>query len=310
MKCKALKNLIFYASFLTACSFNPGGGSSSQGALSSQVAVRPKTYYSDSAVRSRSGNPLIGDRGGLFVCRARPLSLQYVIQALEATEVAESIIDKYFRGDSDEEEAASEAIEQDSSPERVLPVFTEVGNNWIKFGLEIANSTTFPLIVDNITIYAKAKCGVEVFSHTAQINTGYCSENSELPFLYIVPPQSLVVYNPASDNPDVSNASVSTSYNSLTLYFDSFPIIDRRDDPSKKFERLYSNNQQAAQGAGQATAQGAGQECHPRYRLVKPRYTLELSIRGYFLTTEDFNVPFSKRFTWYTASERLFQESL
>ncbi|MBC6415308.1 MAG: hypothetical protein GDA46_02840 [Bdellovibrionales bacterium] len=292
--------LFFYILCLCSCLI---GKSGTQG-LSADVAVRVVSQFSDSAIRSSSGRPYISLHGGRRVCRSKPFSLSVVREHLEESGVPKETLNKYLFFDLEQEEVEGEDNETESSTLR-RAVFKEVENNWIKFGLQIANNTDFALVIDTVRIHGRARCGSQIYTHEETIEAnGYCVSGNAPPFLYIVPPKRRIEYQPLSTNP----------FHNLTLYFDGFPIEDRREIASRSFQNSVRSPQQVIESSEETTGgqetvrsqEGAGQSrqiCQPeREDYAIPRYRIEVTLMGYFigLTSEYVTLDFFKRVTFFT----------
>ena len=271
--------------FLCSCV----AGKSATTGLSSDIAVRVVSQFSDSLLRTGSGRPYISLQGGRRICRHRPFSLGVIRDELLKSGVPRDTLNDYLFFDLEQES------ESEEETRGAMPVPVDVGSNWIKFGLQIANNTEFALIINSVRIHGRARCG-QIYTHTSEISSGYCGgAGAAASFLYVVPPNRKIEYQPLSSNP----------FNNLTLYFDGFPIEDRRSQPSRRLED--SIRDLGAANSTDAAAQGGSsetqQECQPnREDYAIPRYRIEVTLTGYFigLTSEYVTVDFVKRVTFFT----------
>ena len=297
MPVKLFKIPIFL--FLSSCI--GGSSGSSGGAFNSQVSVRVVSQFSDSFLRTPSGRPYIRLQGGPpRICRKRPFTIEAIREELLAAGVTHEILNDYlFSGEAEGEEGETgEGGEGETSENtRPGPVFHNIGSNWIEFGLLIQNNTDFALIINLVRLSGAGRCG-RVFTYpNSEIGTGYCSsgEAGSFPILYIVPPRRQVVYRPDDTNP----------FHNLTLRFSGFEIDDRRNTPSKRLQRIISgptatNNTQQNSSIDNDTLE---EVCEPnREDYAIPKYTLELSLLGYFigLSSEFATVDFFKRINFDT----------
>ena len=272
----------FLCVFLSSCAL----GLSSSGTNKVQVFVVP--FHSDSKSRTASGRPYIRTKAIPQICRWRPFQLREVYEQLQEEGIAEEVLDRYFLLEEEEGESADER-------EIGEPVYHTVGDNWIKFGLQITNLTNYVLVIDTVRFQARARCGSQTFQHSGEISTGYCGgEGSDAaPYLYVAPPADLtgtqINYYPQSSNP----------FDNLTLLFDGFPIIDRTQEASRSFQNAFTRSSSpsgVATGTAGATGTadsagtagvGAGtrtnRECQPNKTIVIPRYDIELVLIGYFM---------------------------
>ena len=271
----------FVSIFLCSCVV----GKSTTTGLSSNIAVRVVSQFSDSLLRTTSGKPYISLQGGPRICRHRPFSLDIVRDELLKSGVPRDTLNDYIFFDLQEESEDEE--------ETGAVIFEDVGDNWIKFGLQIANNTEFALIINSVRIHGRAKCG-QIYTHSSEISSGYCAGVSNAPFLYVVPPNRQIEYQPLSRNP----------FHNLTLYFSGFPIEDRRSQPSKRFEdSIRDTTTDSAPTGGTAELSERQQECQQdREDYAIPKYRIEVTLTGYFigLTSEYITVDFFKRVTFFT----------
>ena len=254
--------LVPQAFFFSSC-WRAGGGS-----LNSKVTAFVALPHTR---KVRPSGVIIHQRGSeRQQCRPRPLSSNDLRKVLKDEGLNEETID-YFLGEEDTEE---ENIENPNDP-----VYTSVGEYWIRFGLFIQNRTNFPLVIDYIHFNARASCGNQSFSHSGEVNSGYCSEEGDvasLPFIYFIPPNAEVPYEPTSSHP----------LKNLTIFLDGFRGIDRRGDPSQVLAQKHGEPQTRG-GAGVAALNtGQVQECRPNDIIYIPTYTVELTLSGYFITQE------------------------
>ena len=246
---------------------------------SSNVKVNPVAFHSDSIARTASGRPYIRLKGARQICRWRPFTLRDLrLRLKNDVGLSEDAMNKYFfpetEGESEESESNTRAESQ--------PVYYNAENNWTKFGLVIQNETNFTLVIDTIRYQARAKCGNEIFEHSGEFDSSYCaSEGGATPFLYIVPPSRVgqVNYIPQSSSP----------FDNLTLIIDGFPIKDRTEFASKNLQNTFSSSTQNNFGSAGNTENNnldqQNRECQPNEIIVKPRYTIELTLIGYFIVT-------------------------
>ena len=264
--------------FLSSCLL--GGGREG----SRNVSVKVVAFHENSSLRTASGRPYIrrtaSQRGE--ICRWRPFELRDVRSQLLKEGIDEEVLDEYLlhREEGTEEEEGAERETRE-------PVYMSTGENWIKFGLQIINFSPYVLIIHTVSFNAKARCGSQIFEHSGEINTGYCSvQGDNAPYLYIVPPTKyndrrepigpMVHYRPLSSN----------AFDNLTLILDGFPIVDRTREPSKSLQNAFQTNTSPSTTAGAgapAAALAVERECQPDKTIVIPRYTIELTLIGYYL---------------------------
>ncbi|MCZ0931834.1 MAG: hypothetical protein OXJ52_01605 [Oligoflexia bacterium] len=264
-------SLCFFFVLFSSCVRTGGSGSN----LSSQVGVFVVPFHSNSQIRTASGQPYIRTKGIRQVCRFRPFSLREVRERLGKEKINEEVLDTFLFP----EEAGGEGEGESSYGSEVSePIYHQVGDNWLRFGLAIKNDTNFLLIIDTVRLQARARCGSQIFEHSGEISTGYCS--GEAPYLYIVPPLKItgkqVNYYPQSTNP----------FDNLTLFFDGFPIIDRSGEASKSFQNAFRASGTTTQGPTNNTTASparAERECQPNKTVVIPQYNIEITLIGYFL---------------------------
>ena len=286
-------NKVFVLIFLllSSCQFGPGGLASS---LDLNVVVKLTPYTSKDSVVPSNRRPIIFPNGGRKVCRPYPYRVRDIRSILNLKEEGEravkredNLLEELFRGREEPESTVSSASNE--------PVRLEVGENWLKFGLVIANHNTgkndegesrnFFLIIESISYNAFARYQGQDFSHSGSITSGYCDSNAEggeiPPFLYLVTPGDQVNYKPSSKNP----------LENLTIYISGFPIVDRSSQPS-------SSLQQRIQGGGNL------QEFYrPRDIKVIPKYEVELTLVGYFINRLGKEpIGFERRFSFYSTS--------
>ena len=298
-------------------------GNSNRG-LSSKVTVIPAPYgIGDAITPSR---PTIFISRGQYTCRPRPVNPRILIAYLKKSSLADSGFSNIF-GISEEELGL---IENQSVSERIFdnsgPLREDVGGGgegWLKLGLFISNGNVgkqnFFLIVDSVSFVASAQYRNESFQASNDIQAGYCSgsgesistptggaqaadisqqENVDLgsPFLYIIPPGQKVTYSPTSPNP----------FHNLTLYLSGFPIIDRTaelaPDQKRRIDSVDGNTNTASQASANERTFYSGDSL-----IVIPRYTVDLTLRGYFTTPEGEPVAaFTKRVRFFTQSSTDF----
>ena len=274
--------LCFLLALLSSCVGTVGSGSN----LSHKVQVFIVPFHSDSRVRTASGRPPIRDwKGGPKVCRFRPFRLEDVRDRLIKEGVNKNVLDKFLFDETFETEGGGEGESEGNSFSRRevgRPVYHEVGENWLSFGLQITNDTPFLLVIDNIRFQAKARCGSQTFEHSGEISTGYCSGEGEgaTPYLYLVPPLAIggkqVNYYSKSPNP----------FDNLTLFFDGFPILDRTGEASPDLQstvKAFGANTTGQTNNVSTSATGTEKECQPHKIKVIPIYRVELTLIGYFI---------------------------
>lgn len=284
-----LKSLSIITLFsLGSCTFE------GKGVLNSQVSVGVVSQFRDSFLRTSSGRPYIRLQGQPGICRFRPFSQGIVREELLNSGVSEDVLNDYFFGgggvsSSEEETASSNEEETDSSNEEIVsePIFYTIGDNWIEFGLLIENNTDFALVINKVRLNGVGRCGGKTFNYSDEKNSGYCSGGG-FPILYLIPPRQKIEYNPENTNP----------FHNLKLYFDGFPIEDRRGENSRRLQNLANRDQPA----GNIT-NTAEEVCEPSSDdWVIPAYQLELSLSGYFigLSSEYVTLDFFKRVNFST----------
>ena len=254
--------------------------------LSSKVVVRVVSEFTDSEVQTLSRRPYIRLQGGSKICRFRPFSEDNIRKGFP--EGSENILSEYFfreEGASQEEDDD----EDDSSNEEIRsPVYHTVRDNWTNFGLFIVNDSDFVLIINKVSLRGVARCGEKVFDYSDEKDSSYCSEGSRFPILYIIPPKSIIEYNPDNPNP----------FHNLKLYFDGFPIEDRRDENSRRLQNLANRGSEDNVTTNVTT----NEVCVSSRSYTIPSYQLELSLSGYFLglSEEYVTLDFFKRVNFST----------
>ena len=289
-----MKKTLFFC--LACLSFSSCLGSS--GLSSKDVRVAVVAFHSNSDVQTASGAPYIRTKGTRQICRWRPFRQRKARDQLLQEGVDKEVLDDYLFPIKEEEEELSESYEIIQED----PVYLQVGDNWLRFGLQITNMTDFVLIIDTIRYQARAKCGSQVFSHSGEFNFGYCSGGGgdEAPYLYLVPPAGTtgkqVNYFPQSANP----------FDNLTLYIDGFPILDRTGEASQSFQSHFEDTGVA--GTSGSTDVTGERECQPNKTIVIPRYTVELTLVGYFMLPRGGEQAghFQKRITFPTTALNTF----
>ena len=294
-------NKVFALAFLllSSCQFGQGGLAS---VLGSNVRVKPVPYSSSDKVTSIDRRAIINLKGGRKICRSSPFRardfrsvLEKVEQESGSVKLEDKFLDELFKVGEESGNAAS------STSKATL---LEVEDNWLKFGLVIYNanrgtkkvnnkeqSRNFFLVIDSITYNATAVYEKQAFSHAGNIDPGYCDSSAEggeaPPFLYFIPPNKRVDYKPLSNNP----------LENLILFISGFPIIDRSSQPS------FSQQQRIQSASGQGGGSSQQEFYSSRKIRVIPKYTVELTLRGYFITKSGEQVAgFTKRVRLYTKS--------
>ncbi|MDE0091828.1 MAG: hypothetical protein OXN83_00915 [Oligoflexia bacterium] len=243
------------------------------GSGSNDVRVKVVSYHSNSDVQTASGAPYIRTKGTRQICRWRPFRQRTARDQLLQEGVDKEVLDDYLFPIEEEEGEESESYEviQDD------PVYLQLEDYWLRFGLQITNITDFVLIIDTIRYQARARCGSQIFSHSGEFSFGYCSGGGgdEAPYLYVVPPVETtgkqINYKPLSSNP----------FDNLTLYIDGLPVLDRTGEASPSFQSRFEDTGVAGTfGSAEVTDE---RECQPNEPLVVPQYTIELTLVGYFM---------------------------
>ncbi len=302
-----------------SCSFEGSSG----GLLSSRVIVVPAPYGVGDTIRP--SRPTIFLSKGKYTCRPRPINPKIMVGYLKKTDLSDEGLASIF-GFSVEEINFIEEQEQSRNRRiNLKPIRVDVGEEgkgWLKLGLFISNGNAgsdnqnFFLIIDSVGFVATAQYRDQVFQASNDIQAGYCAggeslttseQNSETeensdqyfdlgsPFLYIVPPGTKVEYNPTSSNP----------FHNLTLYLTGFPIIDRSGELSPDQERRIS-------GVTNQNSESSTSENKFKFRAgdplrIIPRYTVDLTLRGHFTTSEgDLVAAFTKRVRFFTQSSTEF----
>ena len=285
MKRSYLLKIYFFVFSLSSCVFG-SGSRSGVGGLSSQVLVRVHSQFNDDTFRSISGRPYIRTESANLICRQRNFRAIDVRDSLLDAGVPRDILDDNFFGRGgfggelleDEEEGGEARSENtDDNERRDIPERLEVAGNWIQFGLQIQNNTDFVLVVTSVSLAGIGRCAGKQYDYgPVERTVGYCSENSNFPILYLVPPRQKVDYRPQDIN----------AFHNLTLIFEGFEIDDRRNELSKEIQdaanNIKTNNTQQQIGSG-ANIEPEEQRCQPDRRPYGiPEYDLELRLRGYF----------------------------
>ncbi|MGI9548469.1 MAG: hypothetical protein ACR2M7_00595 [Bdellovibrionales bacterium] len=314
-----------------SCTLQLGGQSTSL--LSSRVTVIPAPFGRGDQVRP--SQPIIFTSKGSKICRPRPSDPEEIIKMLEpppgsddnTAALTEEAFPRIFGVTKKELESIRDLTTSENLLERLQPVRTDVGGDgtgWLKLGLFIVNGNigsqgSYTLVVTDIVYSATARYRNQVFSHTGDIQAGYCgetasrsalSEGSEtasidiaVPFLYMVPAGKKVEYNSTTNNP----------FHNLTLYLDGFPIIDRTKKLDPAQQRLLdtyssSNSGSDSNSGSSSTASTPSSNEDDLYRpgdplIVIPKYTVYLTLRGHFLTSEGHTIGiFTKRVSFSTQS--------
>lgn len=312
--------ILFSIFFTTSC--HQGNYSGSSGLLSSKVSVLVSPYGVGGVLRP--SRPIIFVTGGSYICRPRPVDFRELYRILKNTDLSDDGFANIFGITLSP--TIKTVLEETSNNEiNYNPVRQSVGDGsrgWIKLGLFISNANqgkdqNFFLVVEDITFVAVDEDGNQV--QLGDIHAGYCSgsgsaqptQQAEAPteaapgggtptpatantsqlsggsFLYIVPPGQKIEYNPKSSNP----------FHNLTLYVEGFDLIDRSSELSPDLQRRTRDGN----NSGENQADSLGQR---KVGLVKiPRYTVEMTLRGYFMTqTGDLVASFIKRTRFSTQS--------
>ena len=149
----------------------------------------------------------------LKFCRNRPFRFRDAQKVLKDAGLEQDTLDLLFNI----EEGETEEVERTRSD----AVRVQVGENWLKFGLWIANGNkgenNFFLVIENIIFQSAAVYKGQAFSHGGNVDAGYCDSGSDgggdiAPYLYLIPPNQKIFYSPLSDNP----------FHNLTIYIDGF----------------------------------------------------------------------------------------
>ena len=232
-----------FSFFITNCYLNSGGGAIDGNGVRVDMVYVGSTIVSSGRLHIR----LRGDEE--YICRKRPLTPEIIREELEKVAVPEEVIEEYF---ATEEETQTEDTEASTDA-----IKHQVGDNWIKFGLRIRNTTSNALIVTDISMQAKGKCGEEEYSPSlSEIGEGYCGSN----YLYVVPPTGL--------NAAVNYEPNGSPIENLTLFFDGFEILDnRQSDPDFEYPKGCRENE--------------------TQKVAIPEYKGNLIVRGYFIGNTD-----------------------
>ena len=278
--------LFFCILFYTSCQWE----SDSRSVLSSNIHVVVAPYGPEDKIKP--SKPFILTSGGHKVCRPSPFRFRDAKNILKDAGLEQNALDLLF---NIEEEGTEEV-----GPTRPGAVRVQVGENWLKFGLWIANrnkgKNNFFLVIENIIFKATAVYrGEPLRPHSGNVDAGYCDSGSGggeiAPFLYLIPPNSKSAYSSISNNP----------LENLTIYIDGFPIIDRSNELSftqqQRLQRLAEGGQGLTEGS-----QGRNQIYGSDEIRVIPDYTVELTLIGYFMTKSGIQMaPFSKRVKFNTS---------
>ncbi len=298
------------------------------GVLSSRVTVIPAPYGIGDSIRP--SQPTIFLSRGKFTCRHRPVNPKIMIDLLGETISEEGLINIFGITEDEIDFLKKDVVLSQSRLNDLRPVTIDVGEEgagWLKLGLFISNGNTgtypngaprnFSLIVTSVSFTAVAQYRGQSYQASNDIQAGYCrgSESASAAFsnpeggetsqqsvdiggsfLYIVPPGTKVEYNPTSQNP----------FHNLTLYLSGFPIIDNSKELSPDQQTRINNLNSRGGGSNQ------GGESNSTFRQgdplrVIPRYTVDLTLRGHFVTTEgDLVSDFTKRVRFFTQSSTDF----
>ena len=289
----------------SSCQIGQGGNSS---VLSSNVHIIVAPYGEGDKVFS--SKPIIFLKGGQKICRRRPFRASEARTTLQSAGLEEDFLDEFF-DEEDEQRGGPGDTERQTND----PVEVDMGDNWLRFGLFIANENkgknNFFLVVDSLVYNATAIYKGQVFSHSGNIDSGYCDseEGETAPYLYLIPPNQKITYSPQSKNP----------FHNLTILIDGFEILDRSDQASYSQQQRIQNaqqqlggqsfgNQQLGQNQQTGQNQPIGQDQQnqsygPNEIIVIPDYTVELILRGYFMTKSGNPIAsFVKRTQFWTTS--------
>ncbi len=295
--------ILFSFCILGACTVNSGGSNvkvivSPFGRGQQVISSRPVIYLHN------------GERQ---ICRGRPYLVREARNILANRNMTKDFLDDFFP--LEEGQGANREAEGGSNNRNNDPVRMDVGSNWLKFGLNIQNGTervtksneekNFFLIVHDIAYSAVGlHKGRRVGTVNGTISSGFCSSSEGggsggTPFLYFIPPGTSVRYRPLSTNP----------FENLTLFISGFDIIDRSEEASPRLQSLGAGVA-GAEGAGGAGAEsqpgqqaGSANSYGPDEIIIIPDYTVELVLRGYFMTNKGELVSeFVKRVRFQTQS--------
>ena len=301
--------LIFLLFFLlSSCQFGQWGRAA---ILSAGIRVVVEPYVQGGKVFS--GKPVLyADEGGEKICRSRPFRSGKARKTLEKEGVEDDFLDELF-GEEGEDVTESETV----NLRRNESVRVDVGENWLEFGLSIANTNkgenrNYFLIIDKLSYTAIARYKGQIFETHGTLDGSYCDSSSAggdtTPFLYLIPPNSTIEYRPDSANP----------FANLKIYISGFDIIDRSEQLSSSAQRRIQsnqnnqNNQNGQSGVGGGGQQGfqnnqqdtENQNYGPHEIIVVPDYNVELTLRGRFVTKTGIRVAgFVKRLSFFTQSD-------
>ncbi len=289
MKARGFFLLFLFLPPLAGCKLYAGP---TRATLSSKIALIPLPYGEKAELRPSRPTIFLSVGENLY-CRPAPFDARAVRQALtkktrdddeDKPGLSRDVFEEVF-GVGGAEEGGDAAGQQQPAADS-SPVKANVSGSWLKLGMFIANQNTgvendFWLVVDNISFQAVARHRGETFAHAGSVSDG-CGA----PFLYIVAPGHNVLYKPYDKTEPLHN---------LTIYLSGFPIIDRTAELSADLQAQQRTAGSSA-GAGGAGAAGAGSGSQSRASareglitlgrqnvIVIPDYTVELTLRGYFM---------------------------
>ena len=275
MKWSYLLKIYFFVFSLSSCVI--GSSNSRRGPLNSQVLVRVHAQFNDDLFRTISGRPYIRTHPSRRVCRQRNFRAVDIRDSLLDDGVPRKTLDDYFFGTAGGNEGQTteeESTEETDDERRETPNYMDLMGNWIEFGLQIQNNTDFVLVVNSVSLAGIGRCAGKKYDYgPVELGVGYCSENSNFPLLYLVPPRKKVDYKPQDTN----------AFHNLTLFFGDFEIDDRRNELSEELQQNIANfnTPQAGTGVDGGNKERKCQAHRRNYGI--PEYDLELSLRGYFL---------------------------
>jgi len=314
--------IIFQCSLLFTVTLSCTISRNDRNLLSSRVVVIPAPYGVGDKIRP--GQPFIYTSTGNYPCRPRPINPSKVVLILEDLDFEVDGFSSLF-GLSEKQISSIKAATPSFDVKNLQPIRTSVtggSSGWLKLGLFINNGNradnAFYLVVTSVVFHATAKYRDQIFQNSGDIQAGYCNgtisaSNREgegageaanvdlgIPYLYLVPPRTKAEYSPFSDNP----------FHNLTLYLQGFDIIDNTDRlaPDQQ-RRVDAVNNQGRQVGSQSSQDSSGST--DSYRpgdpfIVIPRYTVDLILRGFFITKDGLIIAdFTKKTRFFTQSSVL-----
>jgi len=253
---------------LLTSSSSQSSAETSEGVLSGNIEILIAPY---------GERPLVfTDAKSNAICRKGYPSHAYGLEPeeVEGDELEQSPDDLDSEGNSVESEA-----EELPSPSKI---FTDVNEGWFKIGLHFGNWSSYYLVVESLRFTMSANWGDEILTGSKEISS-YCDSDP----LYIIPPQTKVVYNPDR----------SRSMGNLQIYVDGLPIPTAAPQ--------YSETQSETDADAPPT-ELQNQSRHPEvFQLTYlPSYRVQLLVVGHFMDERrNYVGNFTRKLIFYTSSK-------